>query len=64
MLGDLYNRHIRNVAIMPVMVDRRMQMTSLIMKAVQYLANRAKVPILPSGLRSERAGTAGLHRSL
>lgn len=46
MLGDLYNRHIRNVAIVPVMVDRRMQMTSLIMKAVEDLANRAKVPIL------------------
>ena len=46
-LGNIYARDIRTVALLPVMVDRRMQMTTVILKSLDDLAKHNRVPILP-----------------
>lgn len=45
-LNTLFRVNIRAVAMMPVMVDRRLQMTAVIMESLQDLSNRFGVPLL------------------
>lgn len=47
-LNDLFKTNIRPVAILPVMVDRRLQMTDLIFSSIKALADDHGIPVLHS----------------
>lgn len=47
-LNSLFKSQVRPVAILPVMVDRRLQMTDLIMNSIQPVADEYGIPILNS----------------
>lgn len=45
-LNTLFKTNIQPIAILPVMVDRRMQMTDLIFESLEAIAQEHKIPIL------------------
>jgi chromosome partitioning protein len=47
-LNTLFRSNVKPVAILPVMVDRRLQMTDLIMNSIQPVADEYSIPILNS----------------
>ena len=46
-LNQLFKTSIRPVAILPVMVDRRLQITEVIMDSLKDLCDRFSIPMLP-----------------
>jgi len=50
------------VGILPVMVDRRLNMTDIVMNTLEELSSRDSVPILPSIRTDTSAVKAGRHR--
>jgi chromosome partitioning protein len=46
-LNQLFKTSIRPVAILPVMVDRRLQITEVIMDSLKALCDRFSIPMLP-----------------
>jgi chromosome partitioning protein len=46
MLSELFRTPIRSVAILPVMVDRRYQMTEMVLESLKGLSERYSVPLL------------------
>lgn len=55
-LGDFFKCNIRTIAILPVVVDRRYQMTDLIMKSIEQMGERNGIAVLPH-IRSDAAVT-------
>ncbi len=55
-LNQLFKSNIQPVAILPVMVDRRLQMTDLIFESLQHIATDYQIPILHS-VRTDAAVT-------
>jgi chromosome partitioning protein len=55
-LNQLFKANIKPAAILPVMVDRRLQMTDLIFESIQVIAQDYGIPILPS-IRTDAAVT-------
>jgi chromosome partitioning protein len=47
-MNDLFKANIRPVAILPVQVDRRLQMTDIILASLEAFAKQYDVPILPA----------------
>ncbi len=47
-LNRLFKASIRPVAILPVQVDRRLQMTEVILESLQSMANEYAIPVLPA----------------
>lgn len=48
MLSDLFRTEIRTAALLPVMVDRRYQMTEMVMESLKGMSDRYQVPLLPA----------------
>jgi chromosome partitioning protein len=46
MLSDLFRTAIKTVALLPVMVDRRYQMTEMVMESLKGMSERYQVPLL------------------
>lgn len=47
-LNQLYKTTIKPVAVLPVQVDRRLQMTDIIMSSLEQLAGQYGIPLLPA----------------
>jgi chromosome partitioning protein len=47
MLSDLFRTEIKTTALLPVMVDRRYQMTEMVMESLKGMSERYQVPLLP-----------------
>lgn len=47
-LSSLIRTSIQPIAILPVMVDRRLQMTELVSASLEELSERTRIPLLPS----------------
>jgi chromosome partitioning protein len=47
-LNTLFKANIRPVGILPVMVDRRLQMTDLIFESINAIAKEHEIPVLPN----------------
>ena len=48
MLSDLFRTEIKTTALLPVMVDRRYQMTEMVMESLKGMSERYQVPLLPA----------------
>lgn len=48
MLTDLFRTEIKTAALLPVMVDRRYQMTEMVMESLKGMSERYQVPLLPA----------------
>ena len=48
MLSDLFRTEIKTTALLPVMVDRRYQMTEMVMESLKGMSDRYQVPLLPA----------------
>ena len=53
---------VQTIGTLPVMVDRRMQMTTTIMEALDGIASRHNVPVLPLIRTDSSVVKAGRHR--
>ena len=47
-LNRLFKVNIKPVAVLPVQVDRRLQMTEVILESLQSMANEYQIPVLPA----------------
>lgn len=47
-LNSLFNADISPIAVLPTLVDRRLQMTEIIMKSLQVMAEDHSIPLLPA----------------
>jgi chromosome partitioning protein len=56
LLNAAFNLDVRPVAILPVVVDRRLQMTAIVMESLAGLAERLNIPVL-HGIRVDAAVT-------
>lgn len=48
MMNELFRVNVRPVALLPVMVDRRFQHTAVMMKSLEDLSSKFKIPLLPA----------------
>lgn len=46
-INNLFKTNIKPVAILPVMVDRRLQMTEMILSTLEVVSNEYQIPLLP-----------------
>jgi chromosome partitioning protein len=53
-MNEMYRVEIRPVAFLPVMMDKRFQMTALTLEALNQYSTRYSVPVLP-GIRTDQA---------
>ena len=55
-MGRMFGVHIRTVALLPVMVDRRFHMTAEVLNSLEDLAKYSEIPLLPA-IRTDSAVT-------